>query len=449
MPLDFTPVNYPLIDHWLSRFVLEVRRKDGKPYPPNTLYNIVSGIQRYYKDEKERPDLDFLSSSNHFFISLRKVLDSRMKKLTEEGLNIVQGSDTVTPDDEEKLWATGIFNLETAVGLSYCVFFYNGKIFGLRGGTEHRDLKPQQFQFVTSAEGEYLQFTSRNTKNVSGGLATRKVLPRQIQHYADHDNDRCVVNIFKKYLSLIPKEGAFYKKPLDNQENRIVFSSQNVGENKLRTYMKTIFQGAGINTDGRKITNHSARKCQITTMYHAGLPDFDIRARSGHRSNSLDQYKQPNSARKKSISQHLNPPSTISRADDIQQKQDSNSCRFSPILPKIDTAFHPPLMSSTPLRMRTESDDFLAPPPKLQRMDSLPSTVVHSSAADGNDALKIVVPECINKLIVHKGTRETIIILNWLFRKALLLNWFKDTHLDIDLIFISTLLHIPILDACL
>lgn len=38
--------DYSLLDYWMQRFVLEIRRKDGKPYPPSTLTQIVNGIQR-------------------------------------------------------------------------------------------------------------------------------------------------------------------------------------------------------------------------------------------------------------------------------------------------------------------------------------------------------------------------------------------------------------------
>ena len=44
-------------DHWLARFVLESRRKDGKPYPPNVLHQLVCGILRYVRDLK--PTIDF------------------------------------------------------------------------------------------------------------------------------------------------------------------------------------------------------------------------------------------------------------------------------------------------------------------------------------------------------------------------------------------------------
>ena len=41
--------NEELADY-LARFIMEARRKDGQEYPPNTLYQIVVGIQRYMRE---------------------------------------------------------------------------------------------------------------------------------------------------------------------------------------------------------------------------------------------------------------------------------------------------------------------------------------------------------------------------------------------------------------
>ena len=49
----------------------DAHTKDGKPYPPTTLYNIIAGIRRYYKQEHNRPDLNFLDEENHWFASFR------------------------------------------------------------------------------------------------------------------------------------------------------------------------------------------------------------------------------------------------------------------------------------------------------------------------------------------------------------------------------------------
>ena len=63
--------------------------------------------------------------------------------------------------------------------------------------------------FFSGALGEYMVFTARNSKNVDGGLKYRKVKPRVIEHYAQPENEHCVVKIFQLYLSHIPKSGVF------------------------------------------------------------------------------------------------------------------------------------------------------------------------------------------------------------------------------------------------
>ena len=40
-----------LLQHWLTRLVLEIRTKKGTEYTPNTLHHIVCGIMRYIRQE--------------------------------------------------------------------------------------------------------------------------------------------------------------------------------------------------------------------------------------------------------------------------------------------------------------------------------------------------------------------------------------------------------------
>ena len=37
------------LQHWLVRFILEVRKKDGSEFAPNTLHHICCGIMRYLR----------------------------------------------------------------------------------------------------------------------------------------------------------------------------------------------------------------------------------------------------------------------------------------------------------------------------------------------------------------------------------------------------------------
>ena len=65
-PVDLLETkNAELLNFWLSRFVVEARREDGKSYPPATIDNLLSGIYRYSKSRKRKkvlPSSDYPQS---------------------------------------------------------------------------------------------------------------------------------------------------------------------------------------------------------------------------------------------------------------------------------------------------------------------------------------------------------------------------------------------------
>ena len=62
----------------------------------------------------------------------------------------IKATPVINPDDERKLWTTGVLNLSTPIGLLRAVFFYNGKNFCLRGWQEQRNLRLSQVHRETS-----------------------------------------------------------------------------------------------------------------------------------------------------------------------------------------------------------------------------------------------------------------------------------------------------------
>ena len=251
------------LDYWLSLFVLEVRRQDKQPYPPNSLFNLVAGIQRFLAVERDCCDLNVFGK-NSKVPRMRKALDCRMKELTAQGLGVnIKRADAVTLDDERALWSSNVFNMNTAKGLSYCVFFYNCKTFGLRGNLEHRNLDASQYAVRKDERGNsFVLFNSWNSKTFNGGLEHRRLQPRCIKQY-DTDDDRCVFKIFALYLRMIPSYGAFCRKPL---ESAFAFGKQCVGINTLSSYMKRAYDDAKIDRDNRNIVNHSGRVACCTRL---------------------------------------------------------------------------------------------------------------------------------------------------------------------------------------
>jgi len=49
VPTDFCAQSIGTTQHWMCRFILEVRKKDGSCYLPDTLHHIVCGIMRYLR----------------------------------------------------------------------------------------------------------------------------------------------------------------------------------------------------------------------------------------------------------------------------------------------------------------------------------------------------------------------------------------------------------------
>ena len=89
----------------LCQFVLEVRKKNGKNYPAETLYKIIICLQLYMHVYGRSVKL--LDDGN--FLSLRNTLDNRIKELSKLGC-VKPGNKAriITMEEEEMLWQMGI-----------------------------------------------------------------------------------------------------------------------------------------------------------------------------------------------------------------------------------------------------------------------------------------------------------------------------------------------------
>ena len=67
------------LQFWLVHFVLEVRKKNGSEYPPDTLHHLCSGIVRFLCTSGTHPSLDIFRDP--FLAPFRSSLDAEMKRL--------------------------------------------------------------------------------------------------------------------------------------------------------------------------------------------------------------------------------------------------------------------------------------------------------------------------------------------------------------------------------
>ena len=52
------------VNYWLTKFILEVMRAGGKPYPAKLLYIISTGVLRHFRDDLNRYDKKIISKND-------------------------------------------------------------------------------------------------------------------------------------------------------------------------------------------------------------------------------------------------------------------------------------------------------------------------------------------------------------------------------------------------
>ena len=137
------------LQFWLVRFILEVRKKDGCEYPPDTLHHLCSGIVRFLRTNGTHSSLDIFKDP--FFAPFRSSLDAEMKRLQSKGLGSKRNqAEPITEQEEDLLWEKGKLGDHNPRVLLQTIFYMVGVFFALRSGHEHRALRfsPSQLEIV-------------------------------------------------------------------------------------------------------------------------------------------------------------------------------------------------------------------------------------------------------------------------------------------------------------
>lgn len=274
------------LNKWLTLFVVEVRNQNGDPYPPRTLYSILSGISRYMRSEN--PDYpNFMCKTDSAFNSFRTALDNVCKQLSGDGIEVDASHTEGISAEEEKILCSGVLNTTTPLGLLRAVFDGIGKCFCLRGGQEHRDLTLSHFKRLENPD-RYVH-CEHISKNHPGGLNLMKLDHKSVTIIANREvGEKCLVYLLDKYISKLPPKrddlDCFYYRSfsrIPSDDNAPWYMSSTVGKNISYTMVKTMCAEAEIK--GKK-TNHSLRVAGVSCLFDAGVPEKIIQQRSGHRS---------------------------------------------------------------------------------------------------------------------------------------------------------------------
>ena len=102
------------------------------------------------------------------FVTFQRVLDAEMKEDTRMGVTLKTKGDEkegVNNEEEELFWSKELFGQSSARSLLNTVYFYNGKLFGLRA-SEHRSITLANIRVFD----DFIKFEENVSKTFNGGI---------------------------------------------------------------------------------------------------------------------------------------------------------------------------------------------------------------------------------------------------------------------------------------
>ena len=287
---SFTPSQ---LGYALCRFVTEVRRLDGKEYPPNTIRELVICIQMFLHENCIMWRL--LEGSE--FTTLRNVVDNTMKERHGMGLGVRKSSEYISKSQEDLLYSSGQLGIDDPQQLLNNVIYLLGVYLALRGGVEHSNLRRDGCNSQLSIEKDSrgieclvyhedpLQKTNQGGLKCKGKNKTVWVYP------VEGDLARDPVFVYKKYIGLLPVNKScpkLYLRPRKKISPSCWYCDQAYGINKVKTTVREICKKAGLVS---RFTNHSLRATCATRMFEHNVPEQIIKETTGHKSDCVRFYK--------------------------------------------------------------------------------------------------------------------------------------------------------------
>lgn len=236
----------PLVNG-LSRFLVEARNKEGKVYSPCSLHGLLCGILRYMR-EKNPSTPNFMDKNDPRFKDLHLLMNSTITNLREQGVKTYRKTAPfITLDKENTLWEQGVMGTDTPISLQRAVFYTICKMLCIKGGLEHRALKPSQF--------------TRDRKPGGYTFSSRTNSKKHHKVHADPSaGKRCLIYLLDLYFSKLPpyayEKDILYLRPKANFfHNAPWYDTFPVGREKLRTMTRDMCVDGGMlkRTEAAKI----------------------------------------------------------------------------------------------------------------------------------------------------------------------------------------------------
>ncbi|CAG2204141.1 unnamed protein product [Mytilus edulis] len=299
------------LDSLLANFLITVRKQDGTEYEPSSLKGMMSSVDRKLRRPKYGHSI---SGDNNDFQLTKDTLKTKMKVLKKQGKgNKPNRAQPLTDMEINSLYEKTLLGDSTPEAMINTLWLNNSVHFGLRGVTEHYELRWGYITLNTASDGmRYLQLNERQTKTRTGENVNdiRNVSPKMYECVGERDP----VALYEKFASKRPsgmsnEMDPFYitKRtiPLTGAENKLWFIRQRLGSKSLASVRKVMKEKDNLD-DNKRLTNHSARKYLVQKLKDNNVQDTDIMQISGHKNvQSIRNYSALNEDKHKQISNVL------------------------------------------------------------------------------------------------------------------------------------------------
>ena len=232
------------LNFWLSQFVRECKQKDGRDYKHQNLYAMMCGLARHIK--KDRPRFNILDDPG--MADLKVNLQEVMK-----GLQVRQAQVCTVPGSKlsrgqwNSLWEQGLLGEADPQSLFHSVYFLFVTVTGLTSAVQLRSLTTHNIVVTSDPESNNIVTTYYPNDDNKGCRSDRAAI-RCME--SDRNNPRSFGRLLELYLSKLPSDclelwlRPSWKNDKSSDKTRVWYSGQPVGQNLLRTTVKTVCQMA-------------------------------------------------------------------------------------------------------------------------------------------------------------------------------------------------------------
>ena len=113
-----------LLNKWLSLYVMETHRVDGKKFPSKSIDCLLSRLLRHMREINPTNASNFLDENDPNYAGLRGTRDTVTRQLRSDGIEAtVKHTEVISKEEEELLWSSGVIGVDNPRALANAVCF--------------------------------------------------------------------------------------------------------------------------------------------------------------------------------------------------------------------------------------------------------------------------------------------------------------------------------------